>query len=164
MSIVFQWIYDALFPESKEVRGPEKRVIDGAKVARSPTKQSPPPEPLDIESAGVFKSHIENIDKATDHPRIRKALVSILKDVLPLLTKSGSARAIDDIMTRELEALDCVDTSMLPSEQSSTFRQARREFNALCSLIDAAIPPEGHERSHLTQEAPLKRKKRRKRG
>ena len=116
---------------------------------------------LDLTAAGAFQAEVESIVKASTHPKIKAAVKVLIEEVIPLLSKPGSARAIDDILTKELELMDCVDVTQLSDADSGPFRQARREFASLCSRIDDSIPADGHVRP-APPEAPTRKTKRRK--
>jgi len=126
----------------------------------APSKTVPKQPELDLSSAGPFQPALESIVKTSTHPKIRQAIEVLIEQVVPLLDKPGTARAIDDILTKQLEILDCVDVSQNSDVEGTNFRQARREFASLCTLIDESVPPEGHVRPAPAQAG--RKKKRRK--
>ena len=115
---------------------------------------------LDLSAAGAFQAEVESIMKGSSHPKIRQVVKVLIEQVIPMLSKPGSARAIDDILTKELELLDCVEVSQLSIGESAQFKQARREFASLCSRIDDSIPAEGHVRPAPPQPSTRKTKRR----
>lgn len=168
--MLFGWLYSQLFPEpaddtKREPRSSPKaaKIQDSAKPTA--TVKEDHVELLDqndSEDVKLLRVKVDEISRLSHNPKLRSALKIVKQQVFPLIGKAGKARAVDDILTNELEELDCVDTSSLADMEKTGFRSARKEFAALCHSIDAAMPQDPHSRPVNAEES-TKKKKRRKR-
>ena len=162
--MLFGWLYSKLFPEAADTKpeSPAKKdSVDSHAVKPSRIPKDEPVEQNDSEEVKVLREKVDTISRLSHHPKLRAALKVVKLQVFPLIGTAGKARAVDDILTNELEELDCVDTSVLSDIEKTGFRAARKEFAALCHSIDAVMPQEQHARPALDE--PSKKKKRRKR-
>ena len=143
------WLYSKFFPDEDDEVRPSAKMPEVVEEV----------ELIDAPQFALLKDKIDNILKISHHTRIKSAIKVLLDTVIPLLRKGPNTRIIDDVLTIELEKLDCVDIANLSPIDSGHFRQARREFAGLCHYIDDMLP---HNDKEADKAGDSKSKKRRK--
>jgi len=136
--IMIDWILSTLFPS-------EPTVVD-----------LPAHEDEDSPIIREALGRMQLIKSESSHQVITTALKQVLDQVITKVRLTGNAKLVEDLLTQQLEKLDCVDVTGLVADEEQRFRKARKLFVAFCAFIDQAMVKDGV----ITSEEPPRAAKR----